>query len=143
MGFFSFLKKKQWRCCNCKTANGEHPILEVIEEGWILRCPLCGKYANVSKSPDNCFKCKSLKRGILKYGVVERTGYIFHIARNYGYINYCQSCMLICEGERIFKDEKGYYVKLTTYNASGHEVLAGKQRVTLFPTLSPWEITLE
>lgn len=159
MGFFSFFKKKQWRCRNCKSDDGKFQIMMIITEVdipahteyrddqfedysktkyKIVRCPQCGKYAVVGPFPPLCSRCHNECRNVYRTGAVDRTG-----ARMWAYCTLPSGLYFPYCCNDFHKDDIGYYEELTTYNASGHEVFAGKQRVTLLPTLSPWEITLE
>ncbi|MBQ3187686.1 MAG: hypothetical protein IJB62_09075 [Alistipes sp.] len=147
MGLFDIFKKKHWRCRRCKSSDGESQIMEVVAE-WdaphdysedrpddikfkIVRCPQCGNYAVVGPHPIKCCICKDKQRGVLKYGSMDYTGVLFRRGGCSGYGTYCTQCNLVSEGTRIWKDEKGHYIQRYTYNGSGHEVEAGKQRITI------------
>ncbi len=110
----------------------------------LLRCPQCGKYAVVGPHPIICH-CGAARRGVLRAGNTDYRGGIHRAIvspkRGDLYL-YCTRCENSIDG-RIYKDDKGAYIQLLAYNASGHVKDGGKTRVTLLPTLWSWEVELK
>ena len=54
--------------------------------------------------------------------------------KDYATFTYCTHCGIYGReiwGDKVRKDEKGYYYEIRTYNASGHEVVKGIGRIYL------------
>lgn len=160
MKLLNIFKRKRWRCLKCQSPEGGHPVMEVI---WdvdvphdyledrrndvkykLLRCPQCGKYAVVGPHPIICH-CGAERRGVLRTGNTDYSGCrirSYTPPKSGELLLYCRQCECSMDGP-IYKDDKGAYIQLRSYNASGQEVDAGKTRVTLLPTLFYREVELK
>jgi hypothetical protein len=104
---------------DCKDENGKTLNYK------ILQCPKCFRYAVVGNKKPHCAICGNFENGV----------YIAQFDRtDYATFTYCTHCGIYWRkiwGDRVRKDEKGYYYEIRSYNASGHEVIKGIGRIYL------------